>query len=470
MKQFAKWMFMHALALVISVTSAFAQERPAYSQAQLDQMLAPVALYPDALLSQILMASTYPVEVVQAARWSRANPGYRGEDAVRAVESMDWDPSIKSLVAFPQVLARMDERLEWTQSLGEAFLAQQEQVMDTVQNLRRRAVAAGNLYPDDHFRVTRDDAYIAIEPAYPGIIYVPYYNPVVVYGTWWWPAYPPVYWGPPAGYYAVPAHGWYWGNGISISVGFFFGAFDWHHRHVRVVHAPYYHVHAVRPAGIWRHDGRHRRGIPYRHATTQREFARERSPGFDGRRDFAQRNTAPAARLAGEAGNQAAGRHPGVRDSAPVPTLVPGTNDRTAPAAGREHGERARATGNNAGSRRMQADRQSSRIEESRRQARPDSGPRTLRNPVPGPAARTPAPRTSGVTESQVRSVRERVTRATAPAPLRTQHANPAPRPAARSTAPQADRARESGGNRGTRAGGGNPFRQQFERARDRRP
>jgi hypothetical protein len=470
MKQFAKWMLVHALALVISCTAAIAQERPAFSQAQLDQMLAPVALYPDALLSQILMASTYPLEVVQAARWSRANPGYRGEDAVRAVESMDWDPSIKSLVAFPQVLARLDERLEWTQSLGEAFLAQQEQVMDTVQNLRRKAAAAGNLYPDDHFRVTRDDAYIAIEPAYPGMIYVPYYNPVVVYGPWWWPAYPPVYWEPPAGYYAVPTHGWYWGSGISISVGFFFGAFDWHHRHVRVVHAPYYHAHAVRTVSsgpvVWKHDVGHRRGVPYRHAATHREFTRERSTAVDGRRGFRQRNATPAARLAGETGNQAAGRRPSVRDSAPVRTLVPGNNNRTVSAAGHERDERAGATGNNAGSRRVQTDRQSSRIDKPR----PDSGPRAFRNPAPGPAARTPVLRTSGVTEPRVRSVRERVTRATAPAPLRTQHANPAPRPAARSTAPRADRARESGGNGGTRAGGGNPFRQQFERARDRRP
>jgi hypothetical protein len=441
MKQFAKWMFMHALALVISCTAAIAQERPAFSQAQLDQMLAPVALYPDPLLSQILMASTYPLEVVQAARWSRVNPGYRGEDAVRAVAAMDWDPSIKSLVAFPQVLARMDERLEWTQSLGEAFLAQQEQVMDAVQGLRRRAAAAGNLQPDDHLRVTHHDAHIVIEPVHPGVMYVPYYNPVLVYGPWWWPAHPPVYWGPPAGYYAAPAHGWYWGNGISISLGFFFGAFDWHHRHVRVVHAPYYHVHAVRTAGspavVWKHDGRHRRGIPYRHAATQREFVRERSSGPEGRRDFGQRHTAPVARLAGETGNQAAGRRPSARNPAPVRLLASGNNDRNVSAAGRERNERARLSGNNNEQRRSQAGRQPSRMDASRPQSRPDAGPRAFRNPEPGPAIAQPV--------------------------------ISAPRPAARNIAPQEVRARESGGHGGARAGGANPGRQQSERARDRR-
>src|SRR5688572_16533008 len=126
-----------------------AQDRPTFRQEQLDQMLAPIALHPDPLLSQILMAATYPLEVVQAARWSRANPNLKGEAAVKAVESRDWDPSVKSLVAFPEVLAMMDEHLEWTERLGEAFLAQQAQVMDTIQGLRQRADAAGNLPPNE---------------------------------------------------------------------------------------------------------------------------------------------------------------------------------------------------------------------------------------------------------------------------------------------------------------------------------
>ena len=183
------------LALLLAASAAFAQDRVPFRQAELDQMLAPVALYPDSLLSQVLMASTYPLEVVQAARWSRANPGLKGQDAVRAVEHMDWDPSVKSLTAFPQILTMMDEKLEWTRRLGEAFLAQQADVMDTVQGLRRRAEAAGNLRSSEQMRVAREGEVITIHQPAPEVVYVPYYNPAVVYGPWWWPAYPPVYWG-----------------------------------------------------------------------------------------------------------------------------------------------------------------------------------------------------------------------------------------------------------------------------------
>ena len=169
-------------------------------------MLAPIALYPDALLSQILMASTYPLEVVEAARWSRARPGLSGDDAVRAAEGENWDPSVKSLVAFPQVLERMDENLPWTQALGDAFLDQQAQVMDTVQALRRRAEAAGNLRSDDRLRVLDSGSGLMLELLNPQVVYVPYYDPLVVYGSWWWPAYPPVYWRPWPGYYARPGY------------------------------------------------------------------------------------------------------------------------------------------------------------------------------------------------------------------------------------------------------------------------
>ncbi len=129
-----------AFALAFAQGGAQAQPVSSYSQQNLDQMLAPIALYPDALLSQILMAATYPLEVVEAARWSKARPGLAGDDSVRAAETEDWDPSVKSLLAFPQVLARMDENLQWTQLLGDAFLDQQSQVLDTVQSLRRKAL------------------------------------------------------------------------------------------------------------------------------------------------------------------------------------------------------------------------------------------------------------------------------------------------------------------------------------------
>jgi len=284
MKTFFRNMSSRLLALLAALALAFAQggaqAQPAYSYSQqnLDQMLAPIALYPDALLSQILMAATYPLEVVEAARWARARPGLAGDDAVRAAEIEDWDPAVKSLVAFPQVLARMDENLQWTQSLGDAFLDQQEQVMDTVQALRRKAQAAGNLRSDERLSVVESGPRLLLQPANPQVVYVPYYDPLVVYGSWWWPAYPPVYWRPWPGYYARPAYagGFYWGSPIGVSAGFFFGTIDWRQRQVRVVHVNNYyynpttlrHAHAspppgVRRPGIWHHDSDRRRGIAY---------------------------------------------------------------------------------------------------------------------------------------------------------------------------------------------------------------
>ena len=177
------------------------QSRPAFTQQELDQMLAPIALYPDSLLSQILMASTYPLEVVEAARWSKANPNLKGDQAVQAVAQNTWDPSVKSLVAFPQILLMMDEKLNWMERLGDAFLAQQQQVMDTVQSLRQKASAAGNLTSNDQIRVEQQGQSIVVEPANPQVVYVPYYDPMVMYGPWWWPLYPPVYWAPWPGYF-----------------------------------------------------------------------------------------------------------------------------------------------------------------------------------------------------------------------------------------------------------------------------
>lgn len=250
-------------------------------------MLAPIALYPDPLLSQILMASTYPLEVVEAARWSRANPGLKGDDAVRAIQDMDWDPSVKSLVAFPQILQMMDDRLDWTERLGDAFLAQQAQVTDTTQNLRQKAYAAGNLSSNDRVQVIPEGQTIVVEPANPDVVYVPYYDPMVVYGSWWWPDYPPIYWAPwPDYYYGGYAPAFAWGVGIVLTTGFFFGGFDWHHHRVNVVnvnnyyyHRPEHHVRPGRPdviagPGVWHHDPNHRHGVPYREPSLRQRFGR----------------------------------------------------------------------------------------------------------------------------------------------------------------------------------------------------
>jgi hypothetical protein len=265
------------------------QSRPAFTQQELDQMLAPIALYPDSLLSQIFMASTYPLEVVEAARWSKANPNLKGDQAVQAVAENTWDPSVKSLVAFPQILMMMDEKLNWMERLGDAFLAQQQEVMGTVQSLRQKASDAGNLKSNDQIRVEQQGPSIVVEPANPQVVYVPYYNPMEMYGPWWWPAYPPVYWAPWPGYFYGPRFGvgFAWGIGIGIGPGFFFGGFNWPYRHISVVNVNnfYYHTVNVNRGAIWAHDPVHRRGVPYRNVALRQQFSRM-SASPEARREF----------------------------------------------------------------------------------------------------------------------------------------------------------------------------------------
>jgi len=312
MKTFLRHALKPLLVLLVSASVVFAQTPPAprkaaATQQELDQMLAPIALYPDSLLSQILMASTYPLEVVEAARWSRANPGLKGEEAVNAVEQRDWDASVKSLAAFPQVLAMMDQQLEWTSRLGDVFIAQEPQVMETVQSLRQKAYDAGNLRSTEQAYVVQQGDAIAIEPAAPQVVYVPYYDPRVAYGPWWWPAYPPAYWAPWPGYYAYPGYaaGFSWGPGIIVGAGFFFSSCDWRARHVTVVNVTNVFVNrsgVVNRPGlvrtgqpvIWQHDPGHRRGVPYHIASLQQRFGASTQAGQ--RRDFRWQDPAPATR------------------------------------------------------------------------------------------------------------------------------------------------------------------------------
>jgi hypothetical protein len=307
MKAFFEHAASQLLALVLSASVAFAQTPPAprnaaATQQELDQMLAPIALYPDSLLSQIFMAATYPLEVVEAARWSRANPGFTGEAAVGAVGDRDWDASVKSLAAFPQVLAMMDQHLEWTARLGDVFIAQEPQVMETVQNLRQKAYEAGNLRSTEQVTVYEQGNAYAIEPARPEVVYVPYYDARVAYGSWWWPAYPPVYWAPWPGYYVYPGFAFAWGTGVIVRSGFFFGGCDWRARHVTVVNVTVVNRSGVvgRPARtgqsvVWQHDPGHRRGVPYHIASVQQRFAGSTQAGQ--RREFRwQDPVAPATR------------------------------------------------------------------------------------------------------------------------------------------------------------------------------
>jgi hypothetical protein len=218
---------------------------PAYAQQtpeQLQQLVAPIALYPDSLVAQILAASTYPEQVVEADRFVQSHPDLKGDDLAKAVDQEPWDPSVKALTAFPSVLGNMDKNLSWTSSLGDAYYNQQQGVMDAVQVMREKAQQAGNLKSTPQQTVTTQGSTIIIQPASPTVVYVPAYNPWIIYG-------PPI--APWPGWYPYPGI-WYAGPYITFGVGFgigFFGGFawgwphwgfDWHNRVVIYNRARYY--------------------------------------------------------------------------------------------------------------------------------------------------------------------------------------------------------------------------------------
>ncbi|MDM0024391.1 DUF3300 domain-containing protein [Variovorax saccharolyticus] len=269
-----------------------------FSQAQLDQMMAPIALYPDSLLSQVLMASTYPADVADAAKWSKANPQQSGDAAVRAVENQPWDPSVKSLVAFPQVLQTMGDKPDWVQSLGDAFLASSKDVLDSAQRLRSRAQASGSLKTTEQQTVTVQQQAITIEPANPQTVYVPAYDPMVVYGTWPYPAYPPYYWYPPAMYYpgyypgAALATGIAFGVGVA-AVGALWGNCNWGGGDININTNRYNSINTNRQINAnqnrFQHNAQNRRGVPYRDSRSQQQFGNS-LPGAENRADFRGRD------------------------------------------------------------------------------------------------------------------------------------------------------------------------------------
>ncbi|WP_333798053.1 DUF3300 domain-containing protein, partial [Rheinheimera sp.] len=260
-----------------------------FSQAELDQMLAPVALYPDTVLSHVLIAATYPLEIVKATRWLSAQKGMTSEQALKAAENEPWDPSVRALVAFAPLLTKMNNELEWTQKLGDAFLIQQQQVMATVQALREKAYAAGNLKDQEHITVQRreKEKVIIIEPRQREVVYVPVYDTRVVYGDWWWRDYPPIHWPHPV--YGNHASLVYWGSGARVSTSFYFSTFYWPRREVVVINHYHRPTHYYRYDDIirheerrhWRHNPHHRHGVVY-HTSYQpnREFS-----GADYRQD-----------------------------------------------------------------------------------------------------------------------------------------------------------------------------------------
>ncbi|HPD60935.1 MAG TPA: DUF3300 domain-containing protein [Thermodesulfobacteriota bacterium] len=261
-----------------------------FSQEELDQMLAPIALYPDSLLSQMLMAATYPLEIVESARWLGKNPDLKGELLDQALKEKYWDVSVKSLAHFPQVLAMMDENIEWTTRIGDAFLAQKDDVMDTIQELRAKAEAAGNLRSTQEQEVAVESGVVTIEPAYPGVIYVPAYDPFWVYGPWWYPAYPPfVFYYPGVvitnGFFGFPF-------GFATGFGFGWSDWDWHHHEIYIHHDRVRHFHRFEPhhrfygRERWEHNPEHRRGVAYWDRTTSYRFGQSPERSIQNRREM----------------------------------------------------------------------------------------------------------------------------------------------------------------------------------------
>jgi hypothetical protein len=283
------------LLLTLSPLLVFAQDQPTsrrFMQEELDQMLAPIALYPDSLLAQILMAATYPLEVVQADRWAKTNRNLTGDQLNDALDNKNWDPSVKALVPFPQVLAMMSERLEWTQKLGDAFLDQEDQVMDTVQKLRARAEATGNLRDTEQQRVIVEEGDIVIEPVQPEVVYVPVYDPFVIYGPWWYPAFPPFFFPPPRGVVIVRGFGFWPRIVVGRAWGHAWGHWDWRHHSINVNINRQININrniSVTRSNIqttrWQHEVSHRKGVTYRNEATRERYGQS-VKGAETRRDF----------------------------------------------------------------------------------------------------------------------------------------------------------------------------------------
>ncbi|HWS13951.1 MAG TPA: DUF3300 domain-containing protein [Rhodocyclaceae bacterium] len=280
--------------LLLSAVPVRAADPPKFTVEQLDQMLAPIALFPDALLAQVLMATTYPKDVADAVDWALANRSLEGDAAVKAVQDKPWDPSVQSLVAFPQVLAMLGEKPDWVRDLGDAFLGQPNDVMDSVQFLRAKAKDAGNLGTNEQQIIVIEPAppppktivvtapppptqIITIAPANPQVVFVPIYNPVYVFGPWWHPLFPPFFFPPPPRWgfvwNPVGAAIW-WGVGIGVSNALW-GGVHWGRRDVTINVNRWNNVNVNNRITSndrnvnWNHNPGNRRGVPYRDSVTR---------------------------------------------------------------------------------------------------------------------------------------------------------------------------------------------------------
>ena len=315
----SSWIRGVMLIPVLFALNAGAQEAKPFTNEQLDQMTAQIALYPDSLLAQLFMAATYPDDFAAAAKWSKAHPDAKGDDAVKLVESEPWDPSVASLVAFPEVLITLGEKPDWVRNMGDAFLAQPEDVMNSVQRLRAQAQKAGNLKTNEQVKVsveapeaapaattvvvkqsTPPPQVIVIEPAQPQVVYVPAYNPAVVYGPWMYPASPPYYYPPPPGYWfsRTIATGIAWGVGIGVSNALW-GGCNWGRGDVNINVNRYNNINVNKKIDVnsnrssWNHNPERRGSTPYRGGDNTRKNLekkrdagnREQYRGKDGSRD-----------------------------------------------------------------------------------------------------------------------------------------------------------------------------------------
>lgn len=286
---------------------------PPLNPQQLQDLVAPIALYPDTLLSQILVASTYPIEVVEAQQWLAQNRNLHGQALMDAVRQQNWDPSIQALVAFPDVLMRLNQDIRWTTDLGNAFLAQQADVMSAVQQMRAKAQANGKLKSTPQLNVSTEEqngqTAIAIQPADPGEVYVPYYNPEWVWGPPGYGYYPPlIYPGVDVGFGFYPGIdlGLYFGGGWGLWGGFGWGwGPNWFGGSI-ILNTNFFHRYGFNDfhrgfGNVWAHNPVHRRGVPYANRAVAGRFGG--AAGFRGnagfRGDEAVRGNALAGRSEG---------------------------------------------------------------------------------------------------------------------------------------------------------------------------
>ncbi|MGB8278664.1 MAG: DUF3300 domain-containing protein [Methylovirgula sp.] len=291
---------------------------------QLDQMLAPIALYPDPLLAQVLMAATYPLEVVEADRWVQnpKNAAFKGDQLVEALKQQPWDPSVKSLVPFPQILRMMDNNLEWTERLGDAFLADQAGVMESIQRLRQRAKAAGKLSSTPQELVTMEEQAITIEPPGPEMVYVPLYEPSIPYGMWPYPACSPDYFPAFFDSAVIGDFGFCWLGVVVIAPLSGWNHWDWVHHRIDIDRARFTALNRNRPpigGATWEHNPSHRHGVPYRNPAVRNRFAgSQQSPEI--RRSFRGYPTGAAPQVRAPA---PAVRRPKVLTPPPTPRSPP---------------------------------------------------------------------------------------------------------------------------------------------------